>query len=201
MGAGCSSIPREALTADDTDTRVDIYEHVVGGGTNLVSTGAQGGNGAFDASIQQHHAGRVARPVRTAEQLVAADTDTAEDTYDRSGGTTTLVSTGPQATFCFSSATPAYSYGISPDGNRILFTTSDRLVPEDTDCAQDVYERAGGTTTTLISKGSQTQAGFVRLADPAGFSSDLDTVYFSRRCGSSRATPTPRPTSTSAREV
>ncbi len=169
----------EALTADDTDTRVDIYEHVVGGGTNLVSTGPQGGNGAFDASFENTNPDGSHVLFRTAEQLVAADTDAVEDVYDRSGGTTTLVSTGPQATTCFFGPSTAYSYAISPDGTRILFTSSDKLVPEDVDCGGDVYERAGGTTT-LVSKGSQTQAsGSFDQAGPAGFSSDLTTVYFS----------------------
>ena len=127
-------VTAEALTADDTDTRVDIYEHVVGGATNLVSTGPQGGNGAFNASIENTNSTGSHVLFRTAEQLVAADTDTVEDVYDRSGGTTTLVSTGPQSTFC--NPSNAFSYAISPDGIRVLFTTNDKLVPEDTDCAQ-----------------------------------------------------------------
>ena len=190
----------EALTADDTDTRMDIYEHVVGGGTNLVSTGPQGGNGAFDASFENTNPDGSHVLFRTAEQLVAADTDAVEDVYDRSGGTTTLVSTGPQATTCFFGPSTAYSYGISPDGTRILFTSSDKLVPEDVDCGDDVYERAGGTTT-LVSKGSQTQAsGSFDQAGPAGSSSDLTTVYFSfGGAARARATPTPPRTSTSAR--
>ena len=190
----------EALTADDTDTRVDIYEHVVGGGTNLVSTGPQGGNGAFDASFENTNPDGSHVLFRTAEQLVAADTDAVEDVYDRSGGTTTLVSTGPQATTCFFGPSTAYSYAISPDGTRILFTSSDKLVPEDVDCGGDVYERAGGTTT-LVSKGSP-DAG-LRLVRPSGSGGlllrpDHGVLRFRRRGSSLRDTDSSR-TSTSAR--
>ena len=182
----------EALTADDTDTRMDIYEHVVGGSTNLVSTGPPGGNGAFDAVLRGQNPDGSHVLFHTAEQLVAADTDTADDTYDRSGGTTTLVSTGPQTTFCFGTDT-AFSYAISPDGSRMIFSTSDRLVPEDTDCGTGRL-RALRRYHDARLEGSQAQAsGSFDHAGPAGFSSDLATVYFTFR-GAARAgaTPTPR---------
>ena len=169
----------EALTADDTDTRGDLYEHVVGGATNLASTGPIGGNGAFDAhdfALPTPDGSHVL--FQTAEQLVAADTDTGSDVYDRSGGTTTLVSTGPQSTFCFGNDNQPFGYAISPDGSRVLFSTTDRLTPDDTDCGTDIYERAGGTTT-LVSRGSQAQAP--NNFDPSTFvgaSADRATVYF-----------------------
>lgn len=51
-----------------------------------------------------------------------------------------------------SGANAAYS-GISGDGTRIWFETTDKLVAADNDTAKDVYERSGGVTT-LISGGT-----------------------------------------------
>src|SRR3712207_5218164 len=39
------------------------------------------------------------------------------------------------------------SLGLSPDGLRVYFTTTEPLVDDDPDAAQDLYERAGGVTT------------------------------------------------------
>ena len=40
----------ESLVSGDTDSAYDVYERA-GGQTTLMSTGASGGNGAFDAFI------------------------------------------------------------------------------------------------------------------------------------------------------
>ena len=81
---------------------------------------------------------------QTVESLVAADTDTQQDVYERSGGTTTLLSTGPTG----GNGEPAASFGgSSADGSRVFFITDESLVAADTDTGQDVYERSGGTTT------------------------------------------------------
>ena len=60
-----------------------------------VSIGPTGGNGAFESNLVGASAdgGRVF--FVTGESLVSADTDVAQDLYERSGGQTTLVSTGP----------------------------------------------------------------------------------------------------------
>ena len=80
----------------------------------------------------------------TTESLVASDTDTMQDVYERSGGTTTLVSTGPNGG---NGSLPATFDAASADGSRVFFSTDESLVAADTDGSQDVYERSGGTTT------------------------------------------------------
>ena len=80
----------------------------------------------------------------TTESLVASDTDAVQDIYARSGGTTTLVSTGPNGG---NGGLPATFDSAIADGSRVFFSTDESLVAADTDSSQDVYERSGGATT------------------------------------------------------
>src|SRR5438477_5089264 len=60
------------------------------------SLGPTGGNGAFDAIIPAVLSADGSHAFfRTYESLVPADTDAQPDVYERAGGSTTLVSTGP----------------------------------------------------------------------------------------------------------
>ena len=85
----------EALVFGDTDTVDDVYERS-GGGIALVSTGPAGGNGPQAAFFDAASDDGTKVFFDTQESLVASDTDTAYDVYQRSGGTTTLISTGPE---------------------------------------------------------------------------------------------------------
>ena len=114
-----------------------------------VSTGPTGGNGAFDGFFAGASADGSRVFFVTVEPLVSADTDTEQDVYERSGGQTTLVSTGPAGG---NGATGAGFAGASADGSRVFFVTIEPLVSADTDRTQDVYERSGGQTT-LVSTG------------------------------------------------
>jgi hypothetical protein len=84
----------------------------------------------------------------TAESLVAGDTDTAQDVYQRAGGATTLLSTGPDGGNGGQNAT---FDGSSQDGTKVFFHTAESLLADDTDTGTDVYERANETTTTIHS--------------------------------------------------
>ena len=84
---------REALVGSDTDSSLDIYERS-GGTTTLVSTGSGGGNGDQDVELMDISSDGQTAVFETTESLVASDTDTMQDVYARSAGTTTLVSTG-----------------------------------------------------------------------------------------------------------
>jgi hypothetical protein len=91
----------------------------------------------------------------TAESLLPADSDTQIDIYSRStsGGPTTLVSTGPADDgTCPGADCDAERECFSTDGSRVVFDTREKLVPEDTDGANDLYARSGATTE-LISVG------------------------------------------------
>ena len=162
----------EPLVAADTDTRIDVYERS-GGTTTRVSTGQVNGNGAFDASFAGASTDGARVFFATVEPLVGADTDTRQDVYERSGGTTTLISAGQ---INGNGAFDATFTGASADGSRIFFRTNEPLVAADTDAAFDVYERADGTTR-LISAG-QVNGNGAFDAFFAGASTDGARVFF-----------------------
>ena len=112
----------------------------------------------------------------TTEPLVDADTDGAQDVYERTGGVTTLLSDrvqgGPDAEM------PAGLAARSADGTRVLIRTPEPLVPEDGDSANDIYLRAAGTTT-LLTDGPDDSPEDVELLVRA--SADLSQVVFATR--------------------
>ena len=67
---------------------------------------------------------------------MSADTDTAQDLYERAGGQTTLLSTGPTGG---NGAFEASFADASADGSRVFFRTEESLVSGDTDTFDDVY--------------------------------------------------------------
>jgi hypothetical protein len=135
----------EPLVSADTDTTMDIYERS-NGTTTLLSIGPGGGNAAKSASFVAASQDGSKMFFRTAESLVAADTDTAVDIYMRANGVTTLMSTGPNGG---NGAFNAIFDAITPDGSTLFFDTSESLVSGDTDAQRDVYQRSGSTTTEL----------------------------------------------------
>ena len=83
---------------------------------------------------------------QTAEALVAGDTDSFSDVYDRSGATTTRVSTGVLGG---NGAFSAFFDGATPDGSRVYFHTDEAVELTDIDERMDVYERTSGATAHL----------------------------------------------------
>jgi hypothetical protein len=170
-GAHVFFITAESLVAADTDSAEDIYERS-GGTTTLVSTGSSGNGGAdafFDGVTQD--GARVF--FRTKSSLVSADTDSSIDLYERSGGSTKLLSTGPSGG---NGAFATHFAGASDDGVRVFFTTAEGLVSSDVDGKLDIYQRTG-STTSLISTGPSGGNGAFR-ADFAGTSQDGLRVFF-----------------------
>ena len=109
----------------------------------------------------------------TQEPLVGQDTDASTDIYERAGGSTTLISTGPDGG---NGGLFSAFQGTTADGSRVFFHTADSLLAADTDGMQDVYERAGGVTT-LVSQGP----GAPTASYPATFkgaSRDGTRVFF-----------------------
>jgi hypothetical protein len=150
----------EQLVSGDTDGASDVYDRS-GGTTTRVSTGASGGNGAFDASYRGSSADGGHVFFETPEPLTSGDTDTSVDVYDRSGGSTSLVSTGPSG----GNGSPDALYeGSSQGGTHVFFQTTERLVSTDTDSSSDIYDRSGGSTT-LLSVG------------PSGGNGPVDALY------------------------
>jgi Ca2+-binding RTX toxin-like protein len=162
----------ERLVSADTDDRNDVYERA-GGQTTLVSTGPAGGTGDAGAGFQDASADGSRVFFETEESLVSADTDLTRDVYERAGGQTTLVSTGPAGG---NGLANAWFEDASDDGTRVFFETDESLVSADADTAWDVYERSGGETM-LISTGPAGGNSAVE-AILAGASDDGSHVYF-----------------------
>ena len=165
----------ESLLAGDTDTVTDVYERS-GGTTTQVSTGPSGGNGSFFADFSAASADGSVVIFSTDESLVAADTDTQVDLYQRSGGTTTQVSTGSAGG---NGAFAAAFAGISANASRVFFTSAEQLEPGDTDAVIDIYERSGGTTTRISTGPAGGNGAFVPLFQ--GSSTDGSRVFFDTR--------------------
>ena len=177
----------ESLVGADTDTQNDIYERS-GGQTTLISIGPDGGNGPFGANFQGVSTDGASVLFETSERLVSADTDAQNDVYERAGGQTSLISTGPAGGNGVSD--PSFE-DVSADGAVVLFNTDESLVSADTDAQFDVYERSGGQTT-LISTGpaggngafepsfeavSADGARVLFSTDESLISADTDTAY------------------------
>ena len=91
----------------------------------------------------------------TAQPLVAADTDSSNDVYARIDGETQLVSTGPSST---GEDINAKMLGVSNDGSRVAFTTTESLVALDTDTKMDVYGRSLGVVDRVGGEGQPARA-------------------------------------------
>ncbi len=132
----------EQLVSADTDSVQDVYERS-GGQTKLISAGEINGNGGNAAGYADASSDGTKVFFGTDEQLVSADTDSVQDTYERSGGQTTLVSAGE---INGNGANLANFADASSDGTKVFFGTGEQLVSADTDSQTDVYERSGGQT-------------------------------------------------------
>jgi hypothetical protein len=169
---------RESLVSADTDTSVDVYERS-GGTTTLLSIGPAGGNGTRMAILDAITPDGSKVFFHTSESLVSADTDSATDVYERSGGTTTLISTGPVGG---NGANTATFKRASLDGSRVFFQTTEKLTSDDTDGQADVYQRSSGTTTRLSfgPTGGNGDAGASEFFDAlfVGSSDDGTRVFF-----------------------
>jgi hypothetical protein len=139
----------EAIAPEDTDTEGDLYVR-----SNGVTTLAVPGTGNANVQAAFRHAtpdGSRFWFVTTAG-LVAADTDGAEDVYERSAGATTLVSDGP-------GPHPTTFAGASTDGSHIFVGTRNQLTPDDTDQAtHDIFELTP-SGPVLASTGPDDQPG------------------------------------------
>jgi hypothetical protein len=70
----------ESLVAEDADSSADVYERAAGG-TSLISTGASGGNGPFNAMFAAASRDATTAIFTTSERLAAGDTDSSADVY------------------------------------------------------------------------------------------------------------------------
>ncbi len=133
---------------NDTDANADVYQRF-GSTTTLISTGPGGGNVQSMTFLRASDDGTRVFFSTLGSLDSTNDTDVVQDVYERFGSTTTLISTGPGS----GNGSSMTFAGASSTGNRVFFTTTGSLdATNDTDAVQDIYERAG-STTTLISTG------------------------------------------------
>jgi hypothetical protein len=170
----------ETVAGLDGDGMTDVYEHF-GGSTALVSApaGDRPDGAPYPAAFAGVSADGGHAFFTTQERMTAADPEASWDVYDRSAGTTTLVSApGAGAYGDYPFGAPAASFvAASSDGSRVFFETSETLVGEDTDGWDDVYERFGGTTR-LVSGPGAGATGDAWPADFAAITSDGSHLFF-----------------------
>jgi hypothetical protein len=148
----------EPLVAGDTDgCAVDLYRRE-NGVTTLLTTGT--GPVSRVAFLDEFDSGNRIL-INTDQQLAAADTDSALDTYELSGATATLLTPGTPNDIRY--------WGASSDGTSIVISSPDPLMPTDIDSATDVYESQGGNYTHLDAGMTGTEQGFLSaMVAPGG---------------------------------
>ena len=194
----------EALASTDTDGTPDLYDRT-GGMVVHVSSGPTSSNPINGATLVDLSDDGSRIFFTTDERLVAADTDTAFDMYERTAGGISLVSVG---SINGNGAFHASGGAANADGSRMFFLTAEQLSPADTDSQTDVYERAGGATD-LVAGGNgpfgiiglrvpaQGDRVFLETAEPLLPNLDSDArvdVYAARLAAAQPPPPNPTPT-------
>jgi hypothetical protein len=165
----------ERVLAGDTDDFQDVYDWS-GGTVELTSTGPAGGNGDFNVVFAASSPDGETAYFETSESLLSGDADTAQDVYQRSGGSTALVSAGEGGRGNL--AVPAsFEWASVTNPQVVVFSTAEALTEGDTDASQDIYARAG-VATTLVSTGPEGGDGELS-ATFAGASDDGSKIFFS----------------------
>ncbi|HEX5376694.1 MAG TPA: hypothetical protein VFW48_11115 [Solirubrobacterales bacterium] len=177
-----------ALVPADLDGGgTDVYD-IFGGVPTLLSTGpldTQAEPGFGPMSVPAFFMGASADGTRVFfdsifEGFVPEDTDRCFDVYERFGGQTRLISTGPTATPSFPEGTcDMASYdGLSSDGSHVFFKTGDHLIAED-EGGTDIYQRVGDELTVLTTYPERIERNCVDLPWFGDASADGGTVLFS----------------------
>jgi hypothetical protein len=99
------------------------------------------------------------------------------DIYDLTGGTASLVSTGPLDPIA-GGGFPAFFAGTSPDGSHVFFEAFGQLVTEDTDKCPDLYERSAGQTRLVGSNPEPPPPPTCESAAFGGVSGDGSHLFF-----------------------
>ncbi|HEU4463263.1 MAG TPA: hypothetical protein VFR75_11790, partial [Solirubrobacterales bacterium] len=136
----------EKLVDADSDKATDVYARdLPAGPTTLISGGEEDVTASFAAaSADGSHVF-----FTSAESLLEADQDGANDVYEWTGGTLDLITSAPCGSLC-----GANFDAVSADSTEVIFTTAAPLVAEDDDTSDDIYRQdVGGGTPVLVSRG------------------------------------------------
>jgi Tol biopolymer transport system component len=138
----------EPMVGADKDTATDIYARDLPGGPTILISG--GSSSTETASFSAATADGAHVFFTTAEALVPADDDSANDVYEWSGVTLELVTSAE----CVSACGATFD-AVSADASTVLFSTVEQLSPEDTDASTDIYsQQTGGGEPMLVSLGT-----------------------------------------------
>ncbi len=138
-----------ALVPADTDVKMDVYERFAGAVT-LLSTGPDGGNGAFDAIGKGVSEDGTHVFFETAERLDAtADTDGRTDVYEHDATGTHVRTVGGTGGNGNTAADNATFLKASADGAQMFFKTNEKLDVADTTSNTSVYRATAHDLTYL----------------------------------------------------
>jgi hypothetical protein len=148
----------QQLTSDDTDSSSDLYQYDVASGTlTRLSTGASGTGAGVTGLVDYTDNGSTLYFLATGLLVPGNGVLGSPNLYvlrnGQIGFVTTLLAadSSPLAV----GATASRLEDLTPDGNHLVFLTTAKLVPEDTDAKRDVYEYDATTgAVTLVSGGS-----------------------------------------------
>lgn len=142
----------EGLVAGDTDGANDIYEWTAGEPLSLVTSSPCTSNCGVTFDAASADSSEVI--FNTAEPLSSEDLDNREDVYRQhvGGGEPVLVSRGESGcTSCWNGSFEANFDEAAADASRVVFSTHEGVLPEDTDGEDDIYLRdIGGESSSLI---------------------------------------------------
>lgn len=169
--------------AEDLDgTGGDVYDLHRGSAT-LISTSSSdphAGAPVLPMSFIDSSADGTRAFLQAFSSFSPQDTDGCPDLYERAGGVTRLISTGPAATSVFPPNVcdlPEYG-GLSDDSNHVFFSSGDHLISGD-EGAYDIYQRVGDELSIVSDYPQEPASNCVDKPKFGDASADGRSVLFS----------------------
>lgn len=135
---------QEAMTSDDTDTALDVYERFNNTTTRMSGVGTSGNSSLNDAFFTGNSQDGIKVFFAAYDSLAGTDSDTnRKDVYQYSGGSLTQLSVGGDGPY------GADYLGASADGSHVYFQSDEQLTGTDTDGHRDIWDASGGTSTQV----------------------------------------------------
>ena len=136
----------EKLAGADTDKATDVYARDLPAGPTILISG---GDEDVTASFSAASADGAHVFLTSAEDLLEADDDEANDVYEWTGGSLDLITSAACGTLCGANFEAA-----SADSTQVIFSTAAPLVAADEDTNVDIYRQdVSGGAPVLVSRG------------------------------------------------